>query len=45
VAQAAIDAANDQKCNHPRMRGFTSAASGALPVVSPVVTRATLRHP
>ena len=45
VAQAAIDTANDQKCSHPRMRGFTSAASGALPVVSPVVTRATLRHP
>jgi hypothetical protein len=45
VAQAAIDPANDQKCNHPRIRGFGSTGSGALPVVSPVVTPATLRHP
>lgn len=44
VAQAAIDAANDQKCNHPRIRGFGSTGNGVLPVVSPVVTQPTLRH-
>jgi hypothetical protein len=44
VAQAAIDAANDQKCNHPRIRGFGITGNGVLPVVSPVVTQPTLRH-
>ena len=38
VAHAAIDTANDQKCSHPRIRGFSNSGTGALSAVPPVVT-------
>jgi hypothetical protein len=28
VAPAAIETVNDQKCSHPRIRGFSSGAPG-----------------
>ncbi len=37
VMPEAIDAANDQRCSQPRIRGLTSGAGfgGAIPAVTP----------
>ena len=44
VAQAAIDAANDQKCEPPPHPGLRQYRERSAPVVSPVVTQPRLRH-